>query len=64
MAQHGGSKTDGIVCFCPQANLPGFSLLVFCFGGSRGQKAGKNKKVASGKFRAKKKFIAKKYYDF
>jgi hypothetical protein len=49
--------------FCPRANLPGFSLLVFCFGGSRGQKAGK-KKVAAGKFWAKKKLIAKTYYNF
>jgi hypothetical protein len=29
--------------FCPQANLPGFCLLVICFGGSHGQIHGQKK---------------------
>jgi hypothetical protein len=35
----------GIVFFCPRANLPGFFLLVICFGGSHGQIAGKKKEL-------------------
>ncbi len=44
--------SNGIVFFCPRANLPGFFLLVLCFGGSHGQIAGKKKSY--GQFPGKK----------
>ena len=60
----GGEYNNGIVFFFPREGLPGFCLLVFCFGGGRGKKHGRKKGGHRKKAGRKKGFITTTHIKF